>query len=462
MQNKRNNRRNSQRESTTDYQTSKTFQSSRMPSEIDIEQSLLGAMMMYREVSLVVEPILTAEMFYTESNQKIYKAIMELIKANAPVDIMVVSEKLRKEGMLESVGGAYYITQLTQYSHRVSDPQYYAMVVLEKYFYRECYIRMSQIAQAAIDQTMEIDELNCEMARQIQLLGNMGTIGNREHKWSDSIKNSMIEYDKRKRLAMEGKSVGIESGIANLDALTSGFLPSENIILCARPSMGKSAFALTMAQNMAKKGHPVVIFSMEMSSLQLSNRAILGASQVDPINFKSGELTPIEEMHLEDGAKAISELPIIINDSAMISMTQIHARAAALKREGKCEVIFVDYIQLVSSSRDKGYQNREQEVAQVSRAAKMIAQDLNITVFMLSQLNRQCEARVDKHPMLHDLRDSGSLEQDADIVMAIHREEYYNRVPENRGKGEVLLLKNRNGAVATATFTYNSSMTVIK
>ncbi|MGL4519404.1 MAG: replicative DNA helicase [Phocaeicola sp.] len=341
------------------------------------------------------------------------------------------------------------------------DPIYYAMIIREKYFYRECYFRMSSIAEAALHQSMDADELNCEMLRQVQFLANLEADDDREQRWSDAIDQSMVEYDRRRRLSLEGKSTGLESGIANLDMITSGFQPGENIILCARPSMGKSAFALSMAQHMASKGHGVVIFSMEMSRMQLTNRALVGVSEINPTLFKNGTLTEIDQVMLEDGAAAIRDLPITINDSAMITMTQVHARAAALKREGKCDVIFVDYIQLVSNSKERKYQNREQEVAQVSRAAKMIAQDLNISVIMLSQLNRQCEARQDKRPMLFDLRDSGAIEQDADIVLAIHREEYYNRVPENRGKGEVIVLKNRNGELASASFSYNSSMTKI-
>lgn len=432
-----------------------------LPTCFDMEQALLGAMMQHRDTAQVVSELLRPEILYTESHQLIYATIIALLQERAPVDLMVVYERLSREGKLEQVGGAYYLSGLTTEAHRVTNPTYYALVILEKYFYRESYLRLTRLAEAALHQAEGVDQLNCSIAREVNFLANLTADGEREVSWAQAIEQSMEDYARRCLLAKQDKIAGLASGIVDLDALTGGFQPGENIIICARPSMGKTAFALHLAQRMAGDGHPVVIFSLEMMALQLTNRALLGSAEVHPLYFKQGTLSPLEEQELIAGAEAIRHLPITINDNPTTSLMQIHARCAALKRDGRCEVLFVDYLQLVGSVGERRHRNREQEVAEVSRAAKMLALDLKITVVLLSQLNRQSEARVDKRPQLHDLRDSGAIEQDADMVIAIHREEYYDPTPEKRGKGEALVLKNRNGATGSAKFGYNSSMTRI-
>ncbi|MGL5015700.1 MAG: replicative DNA helicase [Bacteroidales bacterium] len=436
-------------------------QMSTLPSCLDIEKSILGEMMKNREMALRTIETLSPEMFYIESHQMIFSAIAKLIADAAPVDFICVCELLNREGNLSKVGGPHYITQLISIHITLDRYEYYIEVITEKYFMREAYYRLGELSQKALNEELSSDELLLELNREMNLLSSISLANRSEVNWKDAIAASLEDYDRRKELAAIGKIPGIVSGIPKLDVLTGGFQPGESVVLCARPSMGKTAFAMHLAQAMAKAGEKVAIFSLEMLNLQLANRAIIGEADVDATLFKLATLNEMEELLMREAAEDIKELPIVINDSSSINIAQIHARCAALKREGKCSVVFIDYLQLIGRSSDKS-SNREQEISQISRAIKLMAQELRICVVVLSQLNRQAEGRADKMPQLHDLRESGSIEQDADIVIGLHREEYYAPTEMNKGMGSAIILKNRNGKTGTVMFMHNSSMTKIK
>jgi len=418
-------------------------------------------MMKNRDMSIKSLEKLSPEMFYIESHQMIFSAIARLIADAAPVDFICVCELLNREGNLSKVGGPHYITQLISIHVTLDRYEYYIEVITEKYFMREAYFSLGELSQKALNEEASSDELLLELNRLMDTLGGISLANRNEIFWKDAIFSALEDYEKRKEKAHSGQMAGIGSGLIKLDALMGGFQPGESVVLCARPSMGKTAFAMHLSQAMAKAGEKVAIFSLEMLNIQLANRAIVGASNVNSTYFKLGTLNEMEELLMMEAAEDIKELPIVINDSSSINVAQIHARCAALKREGKCSVVFIDYLQLIGRSSDRS-SNREQEISQISRSIKLMAQELKICVVVLSQLNRQAEGRADKMPHLHDLRESGSIEQDADIVIGLHREEYYAPTAMNKGIGSAIVLKNRNGNTGVVTFMYNESMTRIK
>jgi len=419
------------------------------PQAIDIEEVLLGALMLERDAVLLVIDILKAESFYKEEHQTIFTAILELAKEQQPVDILTVTNKLRGEDKLDKIGGAHYITSLTSRVATAAHVEFHAKIVQQKFIQRELIRAASEIQNKAFSDAEDVDNLLNFAEHEIFQIAE-GSLKKESVKVNSLVEDAikMIE-DASKR---EDGLSGVPSGFSELDRMTSGWQPSDLMIIAARPAMGKTAFVLSMARNMAvDHKQAVAVFSLEMSSLQLVTRLISSETELSGTKLRNGDLHGHEWEQLEAKVRPLEEAPIYIDDTPAISIFELRAKARRLVQTSDIKVIIIDYLQLMTAGVDsKG--SREFEVSLISRSLKAIAKELNVPIIALSQLNRSVETRGgDKRPQLSDLRESGAIEQDADMVMFIHRPEYYGILEDNdgqslQGKAEIILAKHRNGA----------------
>ena len=421
------------------------------PRDKDLEEAILGALMLEKDAYSVVCDILRPESFYEPANQLVYSAIQQLGAAQKPIDMLTVTERLRQNDALEKVGGAVFISDLTSRVASGAHVEYHARIVAQKYLARELISFASQIESKAFDESNDVDDLLQEAE------GKLFEISQRNVKKDvtqiDPVIGHAIEQIQAAANRTSGLS-GLESGYHELDKLTSGWQRSDLIIIAARPAMGKTAFVLSMAKNMAVNYNiPVAIFSLEMSNLQLVNRLICNTCEIESEKIKSGRLTQIEWDQLMSRVKHLYSAPLYIDDTPSLSVFELRTKARRLVREHKVEFIIIDYLQLMNASGMK-YGSREQEVSLISRSLKQLAKELDIPIVALSQLNRSVESRADgKRPQLSDLRESGAIEQDADMVCFIHRPEYYTRSSQDaegndiRGLAEFIVAKHRSGSV---------------
>ena len=421
------------------------------PRDKDLEEAVLGALMLEKDAYTVVCDILKPESFYEPENQLIYEAIQQLGASQQPIDMLTVTEKLRQNNSLEKVGGAVFISDLTSRVASGAHVEYHARIVAQKYLARELISFASQIESKAFDESNDVDDLLQEAE------GKLFEISQRNVKKDvtqiDPVIGQAIEQIQAAANRTSGLS-GLESGYHDLDKLTSGWQNSDLIIIAARPAMGKTAFVLSMAKNMAVNYNiPVAIFSLEMSNLQLVNRLICNTCEIESEKIKSGRLTQIEWDQLMSRVKHLYSAPLYIDDTPSLSVFELRTKARRLVREHNVKFLIIDYLQLMNASGMK-YGSREQEVSLISRSLKQLAKDLNIPIVALSQLNRSVESRADgKRPQLSDLRESGAIEQDADMVCFIHRPEYYSRSSQDaegndiRGLAEFIVAKHRSGSV---------------
>jgi len=439
------------------------------PQAAEYEKQLLGDLMdaysgvEYDDIANIVSP----EMFYNRHNAKIYAAILELSNSRAPVTLTTVAEALKRSGELEEVGGAYYLSQLVSASGTGNRTEYYAQQVFERYIKRQLIEAGAEAIRNGFDDSLSAGGALTEMERKLNEIV-MQIAGKIDVRHIKTFSNEAVEEAfKRIDAIRKGIRAGITTGLVDLDRITCGWQNSHLIILAARPSMGKTAMMLHFAKSAARAGKAVAVFSLEMSGRSLAERLLLSAGEINSYHLKSGYMTKEEEREIEAANWRISELKMHVDESPDISIGKIRARAKAMKKKGQCDIIFIDYLQLC---KEKGLfgRNREQEVSAMSREAKIMAKELNVPVILLSQLSREVEKRGDdKKPRLSDLRDSGSIEQDADMVMFIWRPEYYKKeVADINGNpihnfGELLIEKNREGACGKAKFQYNDSMTKI-
>ncbi|MGC9343008.1 MAG: replicative DNA helicase [Bacteroidales bacterium] len=420
------------------------------PQAVDLEETVLGAIMIERDAVIAVLDILKPESFYKESHQKIYRAIVDISMAEKPIDILTVTEELKKKGELEEVGGAAYITQLTGRVASAAHLEFHARIVAQKYIQRELIRVSSDIQGKAFDESIDVDELLDFSEQQLFEIAE-GNIKKETSKINSLIKEAIHQIEEASK--REDSLSGVPSGFTRLDRMTSGWQPSDLVIVAARPSMGKTAFVLSMARNMAvEHKRPVAVFSLEMASIQLVNRLIVAETELPSDRIRNGRLERWEWEQLDYKIKNLVEAPIYIDDTPAISVFELRAKCRRLKNLYDVEVIVIDYLQLMTGPPEtKG--NREQEVSSISRSLKGIAKELNVPIIALSQLNRSVETRSgSKRPQLSDLRESGAIEQDADLVLFIHRPEKYGMdVDEEgnsvRGLAEILVAKHRNGAV---------------
>ncbi len=433
------------------------------PQAVDLEEAVLGAIMLERDALINVIDILKPESFYKDVNSRIFSAIQALANRTEPVDILTVTQELKKTGELEIVGGAYYITQLTNRIASAANAEFHARIVVQKFIQRELIRVSSDTIKESYEEGTDVFELLDKAEKNLFAIAD-GNIRKDFDKMSTLIKLAIEQIEKAKN-SEDGLS-GIQSGITALDRLTSGWQKSDLVIIAARPAMGKTALVLTMARNAAVDfNHPVAIFSLEMSSLQLVTRLIASETELSSEKLKKGTLEDYEFQQLNDKIKKISEAPLFIDDTAGLSIFELRAKARRLKEKQGIQLIIIDYLQLMVGSGDGKGGNREQEISFISRSLKGLAKELNVPILALSQLSRAVETRGgDKRPVLSDLRESGAIEQDADMVMFIHRPEYYNVTADaegndTRGMAELIVAKHRNGPVDSVKTKYVAHLT---
>jgi replicative DNA helicase len=428
------------------------------PQATELEEAVLGAMLLEREALSTVIDILSPEAFYKEQNGRVFAAMIALFNRSEPVDILTVTQELKRTGELEIVGGAYYVTALTNRIASSANIEFHARIVAQKYLQRELIRISTETIKVAYEDSTDVFELLDETTKNIfEILDS--NVRKQHDKMSTLIAKAITEIEAAAN--QKDGLLGVPSGFTALDRITGGWQKSDLVILAARPGMGKTAFVVTMAKNAAVEfNKPVAIFSLEMSSLQLVKRLISSETELAQDKILKGNLNDHEFVQLNERIKKLSVAPLFIDDTPALSIFELRAKARRLKENHKVELIIIDYLQLMSGGPD-GKGNREQEISQISRGLKSLSKELEIPIIALSQLSRQVENRPggSKRPQLSDLRESGAIEQDADMVMFIYRPEYYGlEVDENneptRGRAEVIIAKNRHGALETVKLRF--------
>jgi len=423
------------------------------PQARDLEEAVLGALMLDKDAVSFVIDILKPDSFYVDAHQKIYEAVHELFSRSKPVDLLTVTEQLRKNGDLEAVGGAFYITQLTNRVGSTANVEHHARIVSEKHILRELIRTSNEVIRDAYEETTDVFTL-LDKAEQNLFDITDSNISRSYGKMGDLLHQALDQIEKISE--QEGSIIGIPSGFRELDRITSGWQPSDLVILAARPGMGKTAFVLSLARNAAidyKK--PIAMFSLEMSSLQLVNRLISSEAELPGDKLKRGDLADYEWQQLQTKVEKLSDAKIYIDDTPGINIFELRAKCRRLKMQHDIQMIIIDYLQLMSASVSTKAGNREQEISTISRALKGIAKELAVPVIALSQLSRAVETRGGlKKPQLSDLRESGAIEQDADMVIFLYRPDYYNFDTDEEGNptqgiAEIIIAKHRNGATGT-------------
>ncbi|MBQ8335252.1 MAG: replicative DNA helicase [Tidjanibacter sp.] len=422
------------------------------PQALDLEEAVLGALMLEKDGIITVQEYLSADSFYSDAHKTVYKAIEELASELKPIDLLTVTEKLKQQRKLKEVGGAQFLAKLTQKVASGSNLEFHSTIVAQKYVQRELIRASRDILNRSYDESEDLADL-LNFAEQEIFKVAEGHI-------SKDVQNSQSVVRKTLDLISEavkkgGKINGVPTGFTKLDEMTLGWQPSDMIIIAARPSMGKTAFVLSMARNIVvDEGKPVAFFSLEMSATQLMMRLLVAESQLNSKDVRSGRLTTEQWNHLELSAKPLTEAPLFIDDTPALPVSELRSKVRKLKAQHDIQLVIIDYLQLMTGPKDtKG--NREQEVAYISRTLKAIAKELNIPIIALSQLNRSVESQGgSKRPQLSNLRESGAIEQDADIVAFIHRPEYYGLKQLEDGTStenlaEIIVAKHRNGEVDT-------------
>lgn len=434
------------------------------PQALDLEEAVLGALMIEKDALSAVIDILKPESFYKEAHQRIYGAILTLFSNSEPIDMLTVTAQLRKSGEIEFVGGGGFITELTYKVNSAANIEYHSRIITEHSLKRAMISMAGEMLRDAYEDTTDVFNL---LDRTEQSLFSI-TESNIRKNYADMgtiVRQALNEMETKKN--QEGLT-GVPSGFTNLDRLTSGWQPTELIILAARPAMGKTAFVVSALRNAAvDHGKPVAIFSLEMSSVQLVNRLISAEAEIDSEKIRKGTLAPHEWQQLHHKIQRLTEAPIYIDDTPALSILELRAKCRRLKAQHDIQMVVIDYLQLMTgdTSGKGGGGNREQEIASISRALKNLAKELNVPVIALSQLSRAVETRGgDKKPQLSDLRESGSIEQDADMVCFLYRPEYYNITQDEAGQstqgiGEVIVAKNRSGSLDTIQLRFIAKYT---
>ncbi|RNC87430.1 MAG: replicative DNA helicase [Allomuricauda sp.] len=422
------------------------------PQAVDLEEVVLGAMMIDKKGVDEVIDILHPDVFYKDAHRFIYEAIFKLFETSEPVDLLTVSSQLKKDGKLEAVGGDFYLIKLTQKVASSAHIEFHARIILQKYIQRSLIKISNEIIEDAYDESSDVFDLldNAEAKLYEVTQGNL-------KRSVESAQNLVIQAKKKiEEIANKEGLSGIPSGFDKVDKLTSGWQPSDLIIIAARPGMGKTALVLSMARNIAVNSEvPVAFFSLEMSSVQLITRLISSETGLSSEKLRTGRLEKHEWEQLNVKVKALEKAPLFIDDTPSLSIFDLRAKARRLASQHKIKLIIVDYLQLMTSGASQKGGNREQEISTISRNLKALAKELDVPVIALSQLSRAVETRGgSKRPILSDLRESGAIEQDADIVSFIYRPEYYKidewddeeRTP-TQGQAEFIVAKHRNGGL---------------
>ena len=418
------------------------------PQAVDLEEAVIGAMMLEKDKLAAVIELLKPDVFYKTEHQLIYGAITRLFAAVKPVDILTVTDELRQSGELELVGGPYYIAMLTNRVASSANIEFHTRIILQKHIQRELIRISSSIIKDAFEDTTDVFEL-LDLAESNLFAVSETSIRRNVRSMQSLVKEAVAEIAAGR--LNEGHLRGVGSGFTEIDRITSGWQKSDLIILASRPGMGKTAFALTMARNIAvdfKK--PVALFSLEMSAVQLVTRLIASETEISAEKLKRGNLEDYEWEQLNSRIASLIDAPLFIDDTPALTIFELRAKCRRLKTQHDIQIVVLDYLQLMQGAPEhKG--NREQEISNISRSLKALSKELDIPIIALSQLSREVEKRLVKKPILSDLRESGSIEQDADMVLFIYRPEYYKMDEDAyggqvEGVAEISIAKNRNGA----------------
>jgi replicative DNA helicase len=422
------------------------------PQNIEAEQSILSAILIDNNTLPEVLEILSKKDFYREVHQKIFSAMVDLFERSEPADLITVTNILKEQGQLESVGGATYLSELVDTIPMATNAAHYAKIIHEKATLRRLIERTASITSRCFEDRGDMEEILDFAERSIFDISE-----DKVKPAFHSLADILTDTYKAVEQAYENKVLvtGVPTGYHELDQLTSGFQPGDLVIIAGRPSMGKTALALNITQNAtAATGTPSAIFSLEMSKEQLSLRLLSSEARVDSSKMRGGFLKESDLARINRAAGSLYDLPVFIDDSAAISALEIRAKARRMKMEKGLGFVIIDYLQLMRGPASA--ERRELEISEISRSLKALAKELHIPVVALSQLNRKVEDRSNKRPILSDLRESGAIEQDADVIMFIYRDEVYNTEPDNpnRGIAEVHLAKQRNGPIGTVKLTF--------
>ncbi len=426
------------------------------PNDIEAEQAVIGSMLTDRDAVSATIEVLKAEDFYREDNKAIYEAILNLYNQNQPIDVITLKSELASIGKLDSVGGLEYIASLPEKVPTTANVEQYIKIVEQKAILRSLIKTANELITLGYDPTQDVEDIMDNAEKKI-----FSVMQKRNQKGYSSIKDVLVgTFTQLEQLYNQKQHItGVPTGFSDLDFKTAGLHNSDLILVAARPAMGKSAFALNIATNAAVRANiPVVIFSLEMSKEQMVNRILCSEALVDSNKVRTGTIDDEEWIKLANASGELSESNIFIDDTPGISIMEIRAKCRKLKIEKNIGLVVIDYLQLVQGTGKRGA-NREQEIAEISRSLKILAKEIDAPVIALSQLSRAPEQRPDHRPMLSDLRESGSIEQDADIVMFLYRDDYYNEDSDKKNVAEVILAKHRSGSTGTVELRWLANFT---
>jgi len=427
------------------------FQDRIPPQNIEAEQAVLGAIFLEPSSLTVTSEVLIPEDFYRSAHQKIFNVMLKLNDEGKAVDLITVTEELAATKSLEEIGGVTYLSELAGSVPTAANVEYYARIVEEKSLLRRLIRTATNIAQEGYSREDEVEDLLGEAEKNIMEVAQRKNSGSFQN-----IKDVLVRtYDNIEELTnRKGDVTGIPTGFAELDRMTAGFQRNDLIIVAARPSVGKTAFALNIAQNVATKtDENVAIFSLEMGAEQLVMRMLCAEGNINAQNLRTGALTDEDWRKLTMAMGSLSNAGIYIDDTPGVRIGEIRSKCRRLKQENGLGMILIDYLQLIQGNGRSG-ENRQQEVSEISRSLKALARELEVPVIALSQLSRGVEQRQDKRPMMSDIRESGSIEQDADIVAFLYRDDYYDKESENKNIIEIIIAKQRNGPVGTVSLAF--------
>jgi replicative DNA helicase len=424
------------------------------PQNLEAEASVLGAILLDNDAAWAVARFLRPEHFYKQANRTIYATALELIEARKPVDLVIMKDELGRRGLLEAVGGARYLAELVELVPSAANAEYYGRLVRERALLRGLIATVTEIARDAYQ-----SELPVEQTIDLAEKKFFEATSRRVERTSYEIREILVE--EMNRIESGAPMKGLMTHLVDLDAITNGLKPAEFVVLAARPSMGKTSLATTIIRNVAMRDRvPVAFFSLEMSRSQVTQNMLCQHARIDSFKMRQGRLDRQELATLGRRAGELAEAPIYIDDSSGMSVMELRAKARLLKLRQKIGLIVIDYLQLMEPSGTSREENRQQEISQISRGLKQLARELDVPVLALSQLSRAVEAREGHKPRLSDLRESGSIEQDADMVLFLYREHYYK--PEKKeleNKAEVIVAKNRNGPTGSVELYFQKTYT---
>ncbi len=427
------------------------------PHDLEAEQAIIGSMLTDKDAVIASIEVLKEEDFYREDNKAIYAAILNLYTRAEPIDIITVKSELESMGKFEQIGGLEYLAELPEKVPTTANASKYIKIVEEKSTLRRLIKTANEIIELGYNQTEEVDDIMEGAEKKI-----FNIMQDKGEKSYSPLKDVLVDsftqleelYNRKQHIT------GVPTGFTELDYKTAGLHGSELILIAARPAMGKTAFALNIATNAALRAKvPVAVFSLEMSKEQLVNRVLCSESMVDSNKVRTGKLEENDWTKLAESVGPLSEAEVYIDDTPGISITEIRAKCRKLKLEKDIGMVVIDYLQLVQGSNSRRSGSREQEISEISRSLKILAKELNVPVIALSQLSRAAEQRPDHRPMLSDLRESGAIEQDADIVMFLYRDDYYNQDSEKKDIAEVIIAKHRGGSTGTIELLWLGSYT---